>query len=179
MNGIEMLDLYEKNKHPNNNSRIYEIKLTTVSEILVISTRYYSPFNANDLFLERLVELQKIRDTFGLVSNGPFMAIFHEHYTAQFFCQSGDLEVLMPITKKNPDCPGIKYFGDFLAVTTLHVGSYPHLYYAYLALTDWVHNNGFEYSGPAVEKYIIDPTTAVKEENYITEVIIPVRKLAK
>lgn len=169
---INGLDFLEKNSMQGN----YSINVAIEPKVIAIYTRYHSDCNVEELFLERHVELQKIRDECGFFSNGPFMAIFHDDFITQFICKSGDLEVLLPIIGEHQDSNKLKEFGGFLGCSTFHVGRYPDLIFAYLALLKWINNNNYEISGPAIEQYIIGPADTSIETNYVTRVVFPIKE---
>lgn len=107
------------------------------------------------------------------------MAIYHDHYTAQFFSNNEklDLELCLPIIGlKKEDCPYLKTFGGFTGATTVHVGGYFEMFSAYLAMVDWIDHNGFEINGPAIEQYVIDPTNTENSADFVTRIIFPVRR---
>ncbi|MEL7563334.1 MAG: MerR family transcriptional regulator [Dehalobacterium sp.] len=177
-NGKNILEVYKNIKNHNSN-RVYNIEVKEIPKINVLFTRYPSICSATECFFDRYVELQAIRDKYQLYSSGSLMAIYHDHYTTQFFSNNKklDLELCLPITGlKIEDCPYLKTFGGFTGVTTVHVGDYIEMFSAYLALVDWIEHNGFEIIGPAIEQYVIDPTNTENPADYVTGIIFPVRR---
>jgi DNA-binding transcriptional MerR regulator/effector-binding domain-containing protein len=174
-NGISILKSYEEIRN-NNADNPYIIKTEQILKMPVVYTRYTCEYNAADLFLERLAEIQKIRDQYGFFSCGPLMAIFHEHYTTQFFSSTCDLEVFLPIINEEQGCSVVKQFGGFLGATTIHIGRYSDMLAAYLVLVNWIDNQGFQIDGPAIEQYIVDPKNTDSEEKYVTKIIFPIKK---
>lgn len=63
--------------------------------------------------------------------------------------------------------------GRALAVT--HVGPYERVGAAYKVLMDTVAQRGLEPTGPSREIYLTDPTQVESPEEYVTEVVLPVR----
>jgi DNA-binding transcriptional MerR regulator len=174
--GLDVLGSYEENKKDIEQQNYY-IELVIFPKTFVLYTRYASKYNANELFLERHAEIHKIKEEYGLFVCGSLMAVFHEHYTTQFFANSIDLEVLLPIVKGSSNCNVIKEVGGFLCASLIHVGSYPSLFFAYMELAEWINKNNYDICGPAIEQYIIGPTNTTKEENYITKVLLPVKEI--
>lgn len=173
--GINILQTYEKvgNSELRND---YVVKTLTFPQKCVIFTRYLCKYNVANPFFERHAELLKIRDRYNLHSSGPLLAIFHDHFTTQFFSNTCDLEVLLPVISDVNNCPNIKEFGDFFAATTIHVGKYKDLLQAYFALSEWIDVNDYIASDPPIEQYIVDPTDMALEEDFITEIIWPIKK---
>ncbi|MEL7563728.1 MAG: MerR family transcriptional regulator [Dehalobacterium sp.] len=172
--GLKILESFNSNGKA---KKAYHIELKEIPEFPVVFTRYASRCYAEELFVERYVELLTIRDQYQLFSYDPFMAVFHDHYSHQFFRDEGELEVCLPLVKEKENCPAVKKFGGFLAATTIHVGRYADALPGYLALITWIENNDYELAGPAVEEYIIGPNNTDYEENYVTRIILPIKKI--
>jgi effector-binding domain-containing protein/DNA-binding transcriptional MerR regulator len=175
-NGMSILKNREKKFHKS--SVVFNINLKAIPSYNVIFTRYKSVCSATELFFERYVELQAIRDEYNFFSNGPLIAIYHEHYTSQFFSYNKklDLELCLPIIGENNSCLHVKKIGGFLGATILHIGDYFKMFSAYLALVDWINNNDYKIIGPALEEYIIDPTNTERPDDYVTRITFPIQK---
>lgn len=57
-----------------------------------------------------------------------------------------------------------------------HAGPYEDIADAYNALYVWVHRTGYEIVGNPTEVYLAGPTCTRKPEDYLTEVVVPVRR---
>lgn len=57
-----------------------------------------------------------------------------------------------------------------------HSGAYEHIEDAYNALLTWIHQAGYQVAGHPTEAYLVGPSEMVRPEDYLTEVIIPVRQ---
>ncbi len=160
------------------NKDMYPVDVYIMPSTWVLYTRYTSRLNADDLFLERCLELQRMRDQYNLFHSGPFIGIFHDGYASQFISDEGDLEVCLPIIKSaNFDCSTLKSLGGFLVASTIHIGHYKNSYRAYLSLIEWIEQNGYEITGPPIEHYLLDPCNADDSSHYITKINFPVVKL--
>lgn len=173
--GINILHAYEDLQN-NEAGKPYVIETETIPKVFVIYTRYLCKYNVVDPFIERHAELLRIRDQFNLRADGYLMAIFHDHFTTQFFSNECDLEVLLPIVQENNNCPNTKQFGGFFAATTVHIGGYADLLPAYFALAEWIDDQGFVVCAPPIEQYIVGPLDMVSEDNYVTKVMWPIKK---
>jgi len=152
----------------------YSVTTEYVPECRVVATRYRSPFNARNLFVERMAELQQVRDRYGLRQSGPAMAVFHDHYRKQFTEELGDLEVMMPVARTERERGATRRFGGFVGATTVHVGSYPDLQHAYSAVEGWMAERGLGLAGAAIEQYLIDPLSEERPERYVTRIVLPI-----
>lgn len=61
-------------------------------------------------------------------------------------------------------------------LSTLHYGSYDHIYNAYIRLFDYIKQEGYIVSGPFSEKYFVDRSLTQNQHEYITEISISVSK---
>lgn len=175
-NGLELLKVYHNIEH-NIEEKDINVEVNEFPENTVIYTNYRSQCNANELFLERQAELQTIRDKYQLYSCGPLMAVFHDHYTSQFFADDTCFELCLPIIgDQDKTYPNVKKFGGFLCASTIFIGNYRDMLVVYLTLVEWIEKNGYQIVGPAVEQYLIDPIIAESELDYVTRIVFPIEK---
>lgn len=153
------------------------IELKNIPPTPVLFTRYRCPSNPS-CYVKRYSELSNIMEKYKLYRVGPLMAIFYDHYT-QFDYNNADIEVCMPVAGELSKCPNIRIYGDFLGVTMLHRGEYNKMPESYAMALKWIEQKGYEFIGGAAEKYIIDPTVTEIEQNFITQIIMPVKKADK
>jgi effector-binding domain-containing protein len=100
----------------------------------------------------------------------PFAAYFNMDM------QNLDVEMGFPITKQLPgkgdiqpgEIPGGK------VATCVHTGPYSEIAPAYEALTQYVHDNGFETTGVAYEMYLNDPAVTPPPE-VKTQIVFPLK----
>lgn len=149
-----------------------EIKNIPITPVLF--TRYRCPSNQGS-YIKRYSELFVLLDKYHLFRVGPTMAIFYDHYTV-FDYNNADIEVCVPVAGDISNCPNIRDYGGFLGVTMLHKGAYEKMPESYSMALKWIENKGYEAIVPTTEKYIIDTTSTGLEENYITEIIMRVKK---
>ncbi|MCX7710539.1 MAG: MerR family transcriptional regulator [Clostridia bacterium] len=161
-NGIELRDKFG-------------IEIKEIPKVRVLYTRYRCPSNPGS-YIKRYSELGALLEKYKLHRAGPLMAIFYDHYTV-FDYDNADVEVCVPVAGDLSQCPNIREYGGFLGVTMLHKGEYSKMTESYGAAMNWIDRNGYEFMVPATEKYIIDPTSTGLEENYVTEIILPVKKV--
>lgn len=71
---------------------------------------------------------------------------------------------------------GIKHVLATLAASAMHKGPYETVEPTYAMLWRWIGENGYAPDGPPMERYYSDPAEVPPEE-YLTEIVMPVRKL--
>jgi DNA-binding transcriptional MerR regulator/effector-binding domain-containing protein len=164
----------------NNEKNSTDITLHSFAKDKCVYTRYRSRIMVKDVFWDRFTDIYKICRNHNLIMKGPMTAIFHEHYTHQFFFDDGDMEVLCPLvadeTSPLPIEPDIiKEFGGFTAASLVHVGDYPELLPEYVSLIKWITSNGYEICGDPIEEYLVEFSQGVDASKYVTRVSFPVR----
>jgi AraC family transcriptional regulator len=81
----------------------------------------------------------------------------------------------VPEVPQGEDGIGIKRIGATMAVSAMHTGPYDTVGPVYEELWRWVAANGYVPDGPPLERYFSDPAEVPPEE-YLTEVVMPVRR---
>lgn len=151
-----------------------DLTIDTYPRKTVLFTRYRCRIHASELFWNRQAEIQGILDRQDLTPDGHFSAIFHDHYSNQFFFEEGDLEVFLPVRENAGGSPHIKEFGDFLRASRIHVGPYRGLLPVYVDLIRKISQQGYLRCGPALEEYMVGFSHGVREEQYVTRISFPV-----
>lgn len=152
------------------------VTVGTMPEMTVVFTRYKSKIIASELFWDRYIEVRRLKEKEGLTSDGPFSAVFHDHYLNQFFFEKGDLEVFIPVRDDGKTGPNIKKFGGFRTVSKIHVGKYADLLPVYVELVNYIEANGYKIAGAPVEEYLLEFSYGVNEDNYVTRLSFPIEK---
>lgn len=108
------------------------------------------------------------------ILNGKHFAIFHSAEKGDF--SQYDVEVCQPIVlEKEVNDTRIKFFEEKKFIYTVHIGHYDSISYAYGALYNWAHTNGYCLEGPFIEKYYTDDFITVDKDEYVTEVSIAIK----
>jgi DNA-binding transcriptional MerR regulator/effector-binding domain-containing protein len=176
IDGINTMQELSENACRNDKSGVSSrIEVQNIPLIPVAFTRYCCPSNP-DAFTLRYSELQSVIEKHELIRIGPRMAIFYDHYT-NFDYSNADIEVCTQITSYNKNNNVIRQYGGFYAAVTTYKGNYKQMPEQYTKMLSWINLNGYEYVGPATEKYIIDAGSTSDENNFVTELILPVKKL--
>ena len=89
--------------------------------------------------------------------------------------QEYDIEVCAQISETK-EIPGlVRKFGGFRAVSSMHYGSYDNMIEVYRKMVEYINKNGYEICGPAIDNYIVDIISTCDENNYVTELLIPIK----
>lgn len=150
-----------------------EVCIKEISIQNVAFSRYKAPCN-NDEFYLRFTKLNNIIEKNKLEMVGSMMAIYYDDYRT-FNYDQADIEVCVRV--QNVESDYVRKFGGFLAAVSYHYGSYREMNITYKRMLEWIEKNSFEFAGGAVENYLVDGITTSLEEEYITEIILPVKKL--
>lgn len=67
---------------------------------------------------------------------------------------------------------GIKFFEEENYIYTIHIGNYDSISYAYSALYDWAHLNGYCLDGPFIEKYYTDALITLDRVNMSQKLVL-------
>lgn len=116
------------------------------------------------------VNMGEVTDIF---ASGPLIIGFAS-YGERLEDQMHSIELFIPV------CGGISServcsFGGFRAVTSIHKGSYDEIGAAYSRALEWSSAHGIILQGCSYEKYIIDPWSILDENQYVTEIMLPVK----
>ncbi len=104
------------------------------------------------------------------IANPP-MVLFH---SSEFSPFGLDTEFAIPVGEY---VTGTRNFKAGLCLKTVVKGSYSMLSSVYAKQTKWAEQNGYECTGALFEVYVADPSEVAEEEELITEVYYPIRKI--
>ncbi len=106
-----------------------------------------------------------------LTATNPPMVLFHSNEFSPFGL---DTEFAVPIREY---VTGTRDFKAGLCLKTVVKGSYSILSSVYAKQTKWAEQNGYECTGALFEVYVTDPSQVAGEDELITKVYYPVRKI--
>ena len=82
------------------------------------------------------------------------------------------LQIMFPNTKSRDNTV---LFGGFLALSTYHIGSTANVSNDYLRMKQWADEHCFALRGDCYERHVLDVYSTASEENFVTELLLPVR----
>ncbi|WP_411680115.1 MerR family transcriptional regulator [Clostridium thailandense] len=86
-----------------------------------------------------------------------------------------DIEVCIAVSEEREIKGLVRKFGGFKAVTAIHYGSYDNMIDTYRKIFKYIYENGFEVYGEPIDNYLVDIINTSDEENYVTELIVPIK----
>lgn len=86
-----------------------------------------------------------------------------------------DIEVCIAVSEEKEIEGLVRKFGGFKALTAMHYGSYDNMIDAYRKMFEYAFENGYEICGEPIDNYLVDIINTADQENYVTELIIPIK----
>lgn len=160
-----------KERNPTN---AVDIQVKEMPVSYVAYSRYKGLCTPDEFYL-RYTKLSNLVEIHNLHMTGTMMAVYYDDYRT-FDYSNADIEVCVAVSEQTENTGIVRRFGGFLAVTSVHYGSYKTMNHTYQKMLEWMEKNGFVFLGGAIENYIIDIVTTIFEDEYITEIILPVKK---
>ena len=155
----------------------YEFKIVDVPERLVLFTRCCRDIDTELNYAQHYIELLKLVDQHELSCSGPITLVYHDHYSKQYDVGEdevlGDLELNIGITSVKHGGFQSRMFGGFQAATFMHVGHYRDIYEGYRRMQQWAENMGHHVSGISFQELLVGRTITNREENFVTNVYLP------
>jgi DNA-binding transcriptional MerR regulator len=153
----------------------YTAAVKTVPECLVYSYKTILPtFNSLFELMPELGErLSKLYPDLRCAEPDYCFSIYPD---LEFKEKDINVELCQAVTEKYPDSGDItfKTLPEIRVVSVLHKGSYATLAQAYAFALNWIKDNGYSISGEPRESYIDGIWNKENEEDWLTEIQIPI-----
>lgn len=161
----------EKKKHKEFRIEIKEIPIFYVAYLRDRGPCTIEEFTVRYCKLISLVE----KNNFHIIRNA--MAIYYDNCIdfEEKEKTDYDIEVCIGVSEEREIKGLVRKFGGFKAVTAIHYGSYNNMIDAYRKINKFIYENGYEICGEPIDNYLIDIMNTIDEENYVTELIIPIK----
>ena len=149
-----------------------DVELVDVPKMYLLSIRkMVEANNFSDEYVLNFGKLfSKIQKENLTISNPP-MVLFHSEEFSPFGL---DTEFAIPVKEY---ATGTRDFKAGLCLRTVIKGSYSILSSVYARQTKWAEQNGYECTSTLFEVYVTDPYQISSEDELITEVYYPIRKI--
>lgn len=128
----------------------------------------------NNAFGQRFASLQALIKKEKLTPVDAIMAIYHDDYR-QYDITNADIEVCVPIIERKEN-EYIRKLPTFEVVSALHYGDYQEEPKTYALMMQWMEKHQYVIAGAPMERYLIDVIYTNQVDEYITELMIPIRK---
>lgn len=152
----------------------YEIKY--IPEVFVAYLKDKGGVSADE-FSIRYCQLMSLIERNNLHTTKNVMAMYYDDFTVYEGegSEQCNIEVCAQVSCTK-EIPGIvRKFGGFKALSVMHYGSYDNMQDSYIKMINYIYENGYEISGPAIDNYIVDIVSTCDPNNYITELLIPIK----
>ena len=148
----------------------YEVETREFPAVTVASIRFKGAYPDIGKYIGSIYKAVK-----GNGAGMPFSLYYDEDFKEQ-----ADIEICVPVKHmvEGRDIT-VRKLPAIRAICTVHRGAYGSLNLAYKTLTDYARDNNLQMKSPSREVYIKGPGMIFKgnEENYITEIYIPVEEV--
>lgn len=130
----------------------------------------------SDVSLSQWIRITDKSTELNLIRKSPIIVTYYAQPLEQFLMKDTDLEFGILVDKVSAEGKDFRVFGGFDAVTKIHVGKYSDVVNSHISMIQWINQNGYELAGPISEEFIVSPVDIDNEDEYITKIIMPVRK---
>ncbi|OAA88343.1 MerR family transcriptional regulator [Clostridium coskatii] len=163
----------KKEKKKNKDFKI-EIKEIPVSYVAYLRSKGPCTIEEFTVRYCKLISLVE-KNNFHIIKNA--MAVYYDNCIdfEEKEKEDYDIEVCIAVSEEREIDGLVRKFGGFKAVTAVHYGSYASMIDTYRKLYKYIYENGYEICGEPVDNYLVDIMNTVDEENYVTELIVPIK----
>lgn len=130
----------------------------------------------SDVSLSQWIRITDKSTELNLIRKSPIIVTYYAQPLEQFLMKDTDVEFGILVDKASAEGKDFRVFGGFDAVTKIHVGKYSDVVNSHISMIQWINQNGYELAGPISEEFIVSPVDIDNEDEYITKIIMPVRK---
>lgn len=161
----------EKKKHKEIKVEVKEIPVSYVAYIRSKGACTIEEFTVRYCKLISLIE----ENNFHITKNA--MAIYYDNCIdfEDKKKKEYDIEVCMAVSEDREIAGLVRKFGGFKAATAIHYGSYDNMIETYRKMFKYIYENGYEICGEPIDNYLVDIINTSDPENYVTELIIPLK----
>lgn len=149
------------------------VEIIELPKMQVMSIRRDMELHGTMVFADRFIELNDLCERKRLHYDMGAYAINHCSYLSQFNGNRIDLETMIPLKQPVAIFEGIREFGGFKGVSTIHVGPYELMLPAYQSCIRWAADNNIGIMEQSVEEYILASDSVMNPSQYITRLILP------
>ncbi len=170
---VALLDFYKEAVKNNEFNQQYRISIKNIDRKLIASKRLILP-DAFDLPTQwenyyKDVQLSGSK----IVSFPNSLTCFHDK---EYSIENNDIELMLFLEKKrmDSDCFEYRIMNGFKAVSVIHNGTYDFLNEAYVFAYRWLESNGYKAVGDPMESNLKSIYNTENEDEFITELLIPI-----
>lgn len=136
-------------------------------------------YDYSEMSLDRWISiLRKAEHSKHKIMRPVYVTFYEDNIMNKFLSANSMVEFAVHI-EDTSSTDDIRDFGDFDAVTMIHIGNYEDIPTSYIQMIKWIRQNGYTVTGPATEEFILSPLDVNDETRRVTKIIIPVEKESK
>lgn len=167
----------KESKKEKNEEKEFKIEIKEIPTSYVAYLRSKGPCTIEEFTVRycKLISLVE-KNNFHIIRNA--MAIYYDNCIIDPEEKEKvdyDIEVCIGVSEEREIKGLVRKFGGFKAVTAVHYGSYDNMIDVYRKMNKYIYENGYEICGEPIDNYLVDIINTADEENYVTELIIPVK----
>lgn len=153
-----------------------EIQIKYIPEMYVAYFRERGNMSVDE-FSVRCCKLMSIIEKNNFHTTRNVMALYYDN-CIEFEDENKedyDIEVCAPVSETKEIEGKVRKFGGFKAISAVHYGNYDGLINLYCKMCKYANDNKYEICGPAIDNYIRDIMSTCNPENYVTELLLPIK----
>ncbi len=153
----------------------YDVKVKTIAAQPILYIRAATSLAGMDGSMPLAIEeLYAYLERRGIPAAGPdFCAYPYPEGCTDDFAADACVPVESSVEGEGRVAVGVLPAGP--VACTVHVGPYEELHLAFEAVLTWIHEHGHDITGPLREIYRIGPRSEMAPDEYVTEVVWPIR----
>lgn len=171
-----LLDTAIERLRKDDGSMNYSVALKTMPQRMVASVRKVIPAYNQEGILWRLLG-EETKDMSLQMADNPYsLAVF---YDKGYKDRDVDVEIQMSVKGSYPNTEHVvfKEVPEIEIASAVYKGSYDQITDVNLAVANWVRDNEYEFNGPMFCIYHISPAQTQNQEELVTEICYPVKKM--
>ncbi len=114
------------------------------------------------------------RNGHSMVDVGGAFCILYDKYKERLDNSYKRTVLLQLVNANNKSMDSVVDFGGFMVISGYHIGSLKKVSETYNRLFEWADKHSFRLRGDSVERHVVDIYSTSNEDNYVTEIMLPV-----
>lgn len=170
---VALLSFYKEAVKKNEFNQLYRIAVKTIESKLIALKRFILP-SVFDLAEQWGKHYENVRLSGSKIFSFPNgLTCFHDD---EYILENNDIELMLFLEKRGEESDSFEYktINGFKAVSIIHNGRYELLNEAYAFAHRWIEYNGYKTAGHPMEAYLKSIYNTKNEDEFITEVLIPI-----
>lgn len=132
----------------------------------------------SDIYLEIEYFTQSKQDGHTMVDMGGAFFVHYAYCTERVSNTYRTMTLIQTMYPKSKSESHTCDFGGFLAVACYHIGRRSTIAATYAKMLRWVEEHGIRLRGDCCERYVLDIYSTQNEENFVTEILLPIDESA-